>query len=381
MMLWRTWRLAALALSLALLASACAPAIGSPAAPRAAVSGPQASEWEQIVAAAKSEGKISIIGGPGSDNQEGLVQGFQRKYPEIQVEYNAILGPQLGPKLVTEQSAGQYLNDIINTGTTTVIENLLPAGTVTSFQPYLVGPESRDQSQWPGGRLPFADDAGQHNLVFSVYVKAPFVYSKQLATAADFRSHRDLLDPKWKGKIVLRDPRLAGGGLGNVTFWYTTDGLGKEFLTQLFEQAPVISADNRQILNWVAQGQYAIGIGVGDLETLELQRSGVPIEMVDGGALREGTYITAGNGALGIAKDPPHPNALKVYLDYLLSREGQVHWSRTAGFPSLRKDVPRDHIPDILVPKEGASYQKNYTEEYVKLRPTIVEVLRPMLPG
>jgi ABC-type Fe3+ transport system substrate-binding protein len=332
------------------------------------------------VAAAKREGRISIIGGPGSDNQEGLVQGFQRKYPEIQVEYNAILGPQLVPKLATEQSANQYLHDIINTGTTTVIENLMPAGTVTSFQPYLVGPAAREQSQWPEGRLQFADEAGQYNLVFSVYVKAPFVYSKQLAGPSDFRSFRDLLNPKWKGKIVLRDPRLAGGGQANVTFWYTTEGLGRDFIAQLFEQTPTISGDNRQILNWVAQGQYAIGIGVGDLETLELQRNGVPIEMVNGGSLREGTYVTAGNGSLAIPKDPPHPNALMVYLDYLLSQEGQLAWSRIVGLPSLRRDVAVDHIPPILVPQAGASYQKNYVEEYVKLRPTVDEVVRPLLP-
>src|SRR5918993_319182 len=64
-------------------------------------------------------------------------------------------------------------------------------------------------------------------------------------------------------------------------------------------------------------------------------------------ALQEGALTTAGNGALSIPKNPPHLNALKVYLDYLLSKEGQTEWSKAIGFASLRQDVPRDHVAHL----------------------------------
>jgi len=85
-------------------------------------------------------------------------------------------------------------------------------------------------------------------------------------------------------------------------------------------------------------------------------------------ALQEGALTTAGNGALSIPKNPPHPNALKVYLDYLLSKEGQTEWSKAIGFASLRQDVPRDHLAKFLIPKEGVQYLESHLERYVNLR-------------
>jgi ABC-type glycerol-3-phosphate transport system substrate-binding protein len=89
-------------------------------------------------------------------------------------------------------------------------------------------------------------------------------------------------------------------------------------------------------------------------------------------ALQEGALTTAGNGAISIAKNPPHPNALKVYLDYLLSKEGQTEWSKAIGFASLRQDVPRDHVAKYLIPKEGVQYLESHLERYVNLRTEVV---------
>jgi ABC-type Fe3+ transport system substrate-binding protein len=96
--------------------------------------------------------------------------------------------------------------------------------------------------------------------------------------------------------------------------------------------------------------------------------------------LQESTYITSGNGTVVVLKNPPHPNAVKVYLDYLLSHEGQLSWSKASGFPSLRQDVPRDHVLPILIPKEGVKYQENYTERYVRVREEVMSFLKGITP-
>jgi ABC-type glycerol-3-phosphate transport system substrate-binding protein len=80
--------------------------------------------------------------------------------------------------------------------------------------------------------------------------------------------------------------------------------------------------------------------------------------------LREGSYITPGNGNLAVLTNYPRPNALKVYLNWLLSPEGQLTWSRATGFPSQRRDVPTDHVLSVYVPKDGVPYMDGYSESY-----------------
>jgi iron(III) transport system substrate-binding protein len=217
-------------------------------------------------------------------------------------------------------------------------------------------------------------------LVYSAYVKAPFIYNPNLISPREIQSWKDLLNPKWKGRIVLRDPTGAGGGLGSATFWYTHEALGKDFIRQLFMQDIAFARDDRQMLDFTAKGKYPIAIGPSDTLANEFVAKGLPLKHMNPAALREGTYITAGNGTLVIMRNPPHPNALKVYLDYFLSKEGQANWSKAAGFASLRRDVPNDHVPDAFVPKEGMDYPELHKERYLKLREEIVNFVKTIMP-
>src|SRR5437588_13125283 len=92
-----------------------------------------------------------------------------------------------------------------------------------------------------------------------------------------------------------------------------------------------------------------------------------------------GGFVTASNGTISVVKNTPHPNAAKVYLNYLLSNEGQMAWSKASGLASLRRDVPRDHIPEILLPQEGVSYQETYSEKYVLMRREIADFINTVL--
>lgn len=331
-----------------------------------------ASEWEQIVAGAKREGRVGVVGPQGVEIREGLTRGFQKKYPEIQVDFSGMQGVQIAPKLLNELRAGKNTTDIVVTGTTTIIEALMPANAVVPVQPFLVGPNTRDESVWRGGKFQFADNAGRYDLVMTAYVKAPFIYNPNLVNPSEFKSWKDLLDPKWGGKMVLRDATGAGGGLANATFWYTHKELGKKFIEALFKQNLTVVRDDYQILNFVGQGKYPLAIGQGDVPANEYIRKGLPIRYMTGEALREGTYLTAGNGTFAVIKGAPHSNAAKVYIDYLLSREGQWEWSKGSGFASFRRDVPRDHVLEILVPKDDTEYPSVSSEFYVKLRSEVV---------
>jgi ABC-type Fe3+ transport system substrate-binding protein len=336
--------------------------------------------WEQIVAAAKKEGTVTVIGPQGSETRDALTLAFQKKYPDIRVELQGMSGNQIGPKLLNELAASRFTTDVVITGTTTALETLVPAKAVAPIKPVLIGPNTRDLSKWRGGKLTFSDDAQTYNLIFSSYVKAPFIYNANLVSANDFKSWKDLLDPKWHGKIALKDPLSAGGGLGNSTLWYTHESLGKDFIRKLLTQKDmVMPRDDRQMLDFAAQGKYPIAIGPSDVLTNEFIARGLPLKHLHPETLREGTYITAGNGSLVIVRNAPHPNAMRVYLDYLISPEGQLEWSKAARFASLRRDVPKDHVLDILVPKENMTYRDISMRRYVDLREEIVQFIKSVL--
>jgi iron(III) transport system substrate-binding protein len=346
----------------------------------AASAGAAAGSWNDVIAAAKKEGKVSVIGPQGNDMRDALTQGFQKAYPGVEVDLQSLPGDQTGPKVITPMAAGQHPYDIAITGSSTAIETLMPANVVVPVKDWLTGPNDSDPKQWLNNKFTYSDNAAVYNMVFSAYVKAPWVVNSDLASPSEFKTSRDLLNPKWKDKIVFRSPRTAGGGVSVVTYWYATPSLGKDFIKQLASQNFTIATDDRQVLDDTAHGKYQVAIGPSDVLTNEFMSKGLPIKHVPSSQLSEGAYTTSGNGTMVVFKQPPHPNATKLYLDYFLSKEGQTAWTNTAGVASMRKDVPHDKVADYLVPKEGVTYQDNSSEDLVKLKPEIVAYLDTVWP-
>jgi iron(III) transport system substrate-binding protein len=353
--------------------------VSSAVAQGASVSEPT---WEKIVAAAKKEGKVVVFGPTGADVRDAFTQGFQRRYPEIEVDFSGMQGAQVAPKLMAELKAQQYRTDLIVAGTTTALEGLAPVNAIVPMQPFLVGPESRDLAKWKAGKLHFSDDAGKYNLVYGNRVQVAFVYNRDVAPAGKIKSWKELLNPEWKGKIAMLDPRRAGAGLDLSTFWYTNErlGLGKSFMKQFFSTQDIFTSnEERQIVDFVARGRYPIAIGPSGTLTFQLKAQGLPVELFGSAGLQEGGFVTASNGTISVVRNAPHANAAKVYLNYLLSKEGQMAWSKASGLASLRRDVPRDHIPEILLPQEGVSYQETYREKYVLMRREIADFINTAL--
>ncbi len=363
---------------LAVLFSSSVGAVGAPAA--------SDTEWNKTVAAAKKEGKVVIMGPPGSDVRDAYTLGFQKKYPEIQVDFTSMSGAEVAPKLLAELKANQYLTDIVVAGTTTALLSLVPAKAVVPLQPYLVTPETRDTSKWENGKLQFSDSAGKYNLCYGARVQVAFAYNTEVTPPATMkvkiRTWKDLLNPEWKGKIAMLDPRQAGAGLDLSTYWYTNEnqGLGKDFIRKFFTTQDVfISREGQQILDFVTRGRYPIAIGPDSTLAFQLIAKGLPLALFGSGAMQSGGFVTASNGTLSVVRNAPHQNAIKVYLDYLLSQEGQTAWSKACGLASRRTDVTKDHIPEVLVPKEGVKYQENHLEKYVLMRKEIVDFLNTIL--
>jgi iron(III) transport system substrate-binding protein len=373
-------------LAVLLLALACAPtaAPAPPARPAAEAQAPApsaAGAWDQVLAAARREGQVVLMSQGGADIPAALSEGFRQKYPDIALEQitTAAAGGELSAKLLQERAAGQYRVDVVVLGTTTMLTGLVAAGAADPIQPYLVGPNVTDPSKWRTGKIEFADDAETYSVIFLGGVKTPFVYQPGLVNLAELKSYKDLLDPRWRGKVSMIDPRGPGSGLASATFLYKTPGLGKEFLAELFANGLVLTRDDRQQADWVARGQYPIGLATSDFAAVALKNSGVPIEFLPGDHLQEGTYLTASGGSVGVINRAPHPNAAKVYVDWLLSKEGQEAAARAYGYPSLRADASTEGLPSFLIPKAGVPYDQSAKEPYVRLKDEVTEFLKTVI--
>jgi len=347
-----------------------------------AASAPSAAEWEKTVAAAKREGKVVVIGPHGNETRDALIDGFQRKYPEIQVEHSGMAGAQMPPRLLADQKAKLYSIDLLVQGAGSVISGLLPVKAIIPIKPFMVGPNAVDASAWLNKRFNFTDESGQYILAMSAHIMPPFAYNMTMVSPKEIASWTDLLAPKWKGKLAIRDPRMSGGGLANATCWYANPKLGKEFIRKLFgSQEVALIRDDRQLLDFVGHQKYPIAIGPNSVLVKELMGKGVPVREYNPEALQEIAVTTAGNGTLSVPLNPPHPNALKVYIDYLLSKQGQTEWSKATGYPSLRRDVPHDQDGEhlILIPKEGMQYFDSNLERHVNMRAEVVDFLNTIV--
>ncbi len=319
-------------------------------------------EWNTILQKANKEGRVVIYGPPGEEQRQSLTKEFMKSYPKINVDYVASPGAAVAPKILSERRAGLFLVDLHIGGTTTMVTTFKPFA--RPIQPLLILPEVKDDKNWLGGKLDFADNEEKYNLVFTTAIKVGLAYNseQQEPKRAAQLSYWDLTKPEWKGKLLMIDPRLAGPGMTTANFFILNPHLGEAFVRALAKNDVLLSRDERLLAEWVARGKYPFLIGPGTPFVLELQNAGAPIKMQ--GTLKEGAVLTAAYGALMVFDNSPHPNATIVYLNWLLNREGQLLWSKASGYSSRRIDVPTGHLDPETLPKEGEDYISEYKEKY-----------------
>jgi iron(III) transport system substrate-binding protein len=165
--------------------------------------------------------------------------------------------------------------------------------------------------------------------------------NRDIVSEQEFTKMEDLLNPKWKGKIAMYDPRQRG--FINIIFARFLDSLGEAGIKKLLtEQAPVYASSPAQLAEWAVRGSYPIIIGMGISERNRFVADGL------GTKLRgvPGTEIvTNGWGNLLLVNKSPNPNAATVFINWMLSKEAQEDWVKRSNLNSRRIDVPNGN-PD-----------------------------------
>jgi ABC-type Fe3+ transport system substrate-binding protein len=333
-----------------------------------------AAEWDSTLAAAKKEGKVSVITDVTATLRDALTLDFQKKYG-ISVELMGASGREVAPRVAAERKAGQFLWDIYIHGSTTALEAMIPMGAFDPLEPALILPDVKDPKTWRGGAIEYLDPS-KMVLVMTPFHRGTIFYNPKLVNAKEFTSHKDLLNPKWKGKMVLDDPRRAGPGVATFTFFYLHPDLGADFIRALGKQQMTILRDYAQEVDAVGQGRNPVLIGGADFVVANRAKQGIPIATVDARQLKEGTDLSPTNGTVALFNKAPNPNAAKIYLNWLLSKDGQTIFARANGYVSARLDVPNDHTEPWRVPLPGAirTYTKQAMQVKDSLQPLLQEV-------
>jgi iron(III) transport system substrate-binding protein len=343
-------------------ATACAPPSSAPTpAPTVAVKPTAAAqpnaEWDALVQAAKKEGELVVFLGRASTRQlRDAFPVFAQKFG-IKVTQVAGSGNENADKVLAERDTGIYTGDVWMGGLTTINTRLLPKGTFSPIEPQIILPEVADKSAWMGGQYWWGDPDKKYTFLFSASPSPLISYNTNLVKPGEISSFYDLLDPKWKGKIVSRDPASAGTG-GNTAYFYFQPQLGKEFLRRLYtEQDVTIVDDARQAAEWLALGKYSLYVLGSGSDISDAQAQGLPVKD-NYGPFKEGARIAAGGaGSLSLFDRAAHPNAAKLFVNWWLSREGQVVAQKSDPLDqSLRIDIPNDDVTPETRRVPGVEY-------------------------
>jgi iron(III) transport system substrate-binding protein len=267
-------------------------------APTAAPPTPAASTLDL----AKKEGKLMIYTSLNAEEFEKVVPVFTKKYPEIKVEFFRADSEGVTQKALTEFRANTHIADIVETNDVNITQ-LISAGVIAQYK-------SSETKAYPAGSYD-ADGfyaADRINLVV-------IAYNTDMVKKEDApKKMEDLLDPKWAGKIAVEPddwPLMA----------YTTKTMGEakaqEFWTKLAAQKPRVVKGHTELANFMVAGEFAVSPNVYAHRVISLQDKKAPIDWVKTDPVYAFPHVVA------LTKNAKNPNAAKVWIDWLLSVEGQ----------------------------------------------------------
>jgi iron(III) transport system substrate-binding protein len=316
-------------------------------------------DWEKTVKAAEEEGALVIY--MTQAFEPVFRESFQKKFPKIKVTTVSGRGPQLSQRVMSERRADKFAVDLYISGNISPLTVFHRAKILQPIQPLLVLPEVIDLTGWYEGKHHYDDPENRYIFVFEGTPRSgEITFNTKLVNPAEIKSYWDLLQPKWKGKFVSVDPLVSGPISAAQIFFYKHPDLGGEFLRRLHAETDItIVRSNEQMLDWLSAGKYAFGIGARDVDTAMMQ--GLPLAQFLPGSLKEGSSVTAYNGTLSYFSRAPHPNAAKVAINWLLSREGQATWldanQKSGGlYDSLREDISKEKVSQRARRVKGAKF-------------------------
>ena len=360
---------------------AASPSVGSPSAAKAegSAGGDWQAKWNSLVAAAKKEGRLvlAVAPGGGASARQAIPPAFKEDFG---IEVEVIVGPssQMVERLKLERSSGIHSVDVTIGGADTMYHSFYDEKLIQPFRDQLINPEALDPKRWTVGKPWFMDPEEQSILRISTGITGFAAINTKFFSPNDFTSFNDFLKPQYKGKLSTFDPTINGAGGQHAA--YLEYKLGPEYIKKLYvDQQPVKSQDNRQLSDWVGRGNYPLSIVMNAVNIEQLKSDGLPVKELPFFKEAPG-YLTGGSGLMAEIKDPPHPNAAALFLNWMAIDRGQTVYDRAVQLISPRSSIKSDWAPEYVVPKPGVEYTDSYSWDYTfNVYPKAFETVRKIL--
>jgi iron(III) transport system substrate-binding protein len=298
----------------------------------------------KLVEAARREGEVTLYTTLIVDQiVRPMIKAFTAAVPGVNVKYVRADGLALTLRMTNEIRAGRVQSDVW-----CMVDGVSPLLKAGAFDQFEV-PSAKD--------LPTSLVDPQHRWVATNLGIRSMAYNTSLIQPAQApKTYRELLDPRWKGKIVWNPTSMTGGwGFIATVIKYMGDKDGIAYLHQLAKQDIVpLPIAIRAVLDRVIAGEYAIGLEMNNTHAAVSAAQGAPVAFVPLDRVSE-TLQSA-----GVTKGAAHPNAAKLFIDFMVSRAGQEVF-RDADYIPMHPDVPAK-IPS-LKPEQGGFQSVIYSPE------------------
>lgn len=336
-------------------------------------------QWSKTLAEAKREGKVTVVV-PSPRLYQEVFPSFQEALPDIKIHYEGLnTSREFLPRATQERAVGQFNWDVYVNPTESALKDLKPKGLTQPLPPALMLPEALDSSKWLGGFEAGYADKDRHIYTFSSYLMWGVYLNRDAVPKQELQKAEDLLNPKWKGKILLLNPITSGQPRYQLAGMMAR--MGKDFVRRLLtEQKPVIIENRRQQVDWLVRGRYPIALGLENTDLVAVQKEGEGKNVEPLQDPRVG-IITPGYGSIALIDQSPHSNAARVFINLFLSRKGQEAWAKITTRNSRRLDVVKGdpaEFPDLKRLHEYANVPDETTLPLLdEVRRVFQEVIKP----
>jgi iron(III) transport system substrate-binding protein len=320
------------------------------AAPARADAPPAGAITPQLIEAAKKEGKVVWYTAIDLTVAEKIAAAFREKFGGIEVRVERTGAERVFQRIGQEYASNVHAVDVVNSSDASHLLTWKRQGLLLAYLPEDVAkyykPEHRDaDGTYAGFRATLS----------------PIAYNTKQVKAEDApASFKDLLDPKWKGKIVKAHPGYSGTIL-TATFEMVRD-IGWQFYENLAKQNVMQVQSATDPPKKLALGERSVMADGTEYNVFLLKDAGQPVETV---YPTEGTPFVIGPN--GIFKAAPNPNAAKLFQNYCFTPDAQQIIIEVGGLRSLHAQVKekpgRKPLSDIKLMKEDAENAEKQSEE------------------
>lgn len=284
-----------------------------------------AQSWDDVVAAAKKEGKLTLYHNIRPAGIEVILQKFRKAYPEIQTEQIRLGSGPLNERFSTEFNANRNLADVLITYTEDkIVENL---------QTWFVKWQPPELKNFPAG-------TSKDDRLFAIQqAREAIVWNKNLVKDADApKEWGDLFDPKWKGKIALNTPWRSISVQQMFLYW---EDLGFKNAAERMKANEVRFFEGSSgVIQAIIRGDVAVA-HMTDIPLNPMLQDGAPV-----GFTYPKSGTTLASASAGVSAKAPHPNVGKVFVNWIMTKEGQTELLEQGGLSVTRNDAPAlSHLP------------------------------------